>query len=114
MINVYRMVGRLMQLMQNSNFASGLSSGSKHGITEIVFRDNLRAAESEKDAPGLNSLKTFYIKAGIAFQRIAQSSPVLGKCRGVKNYEVIFSVICIKEFESIVTKSLMAPVSCEV
>ena len=48
MINIDRVIGRLMQLMQNTHTASALRRGSEYGKTELVFRHGLRTRESEE------------------------------------------------------------------
>ncbi len=42
MIDTYRMVGRLRQLVQDADVAAGHGGGGKYSGTEILFADGLR------------------------------------------------------------------------
>ncbi len=48
MVNIDGMVGRLMQLMQDSDLTVGLYGSSEHGITEILLCHNLRTTECKR------------------------------------------------------------------
>ena len=114
MINIDRMVGRLMQLVQDAHLSSCLSCCSKHCVAELILRYHLRAAESKEDTTLLNTLQTLHIQAGITLQCITQSRTVLGKSRRIKNYQIILLVVFVEILESIFADSLMASISREV
>ena len=63
MIDIDRMVGWLMKLMQDSHLSSCLCSCRENSIAEVVFRNYLRAAESKEDASVLDALNASSQKA---------------------------------------------------
>ena len=66
MIYVNRMIGRLMQLMQDADLALSHSRSRKDGHAELVFVDGLRSAEGKENATGCNRLECLDIKFGIS------------------------------------------------
>ena len=83
------MVGRLMQLMQDSHLSAHLGCSRKNSIAEIVLCDHLRTAESKEDASFLDALQALHIETGITLQGIAQSCTVLGKGWRIEDDEII-------------------------
>lgn len=114
MINVYGVIGRLMELMEDSHPAARLRGSGEYGLTEVIFRHNLRATEGEEYSSMTNLLQPFDIQPSIAAETIAQSLTVLGKGRRVEDDEVVGVVVLIEIFESILGVSLMAAVTGEV
>ena len=107
MVDVYRMIGWLVELVQNTNLSSGQRSSGKDRVTKVFFSNDLRAAECKKNAAAWHFLHRFLIQARIAFQRIMKCGPVLGKGRRIKDNQVVSvgSVNMVKEFESVLAKS---------
>ena len=62
MIDVDGVIGRLMQLMQDAHLTLGKGCCRKYRITEMVFRDHLRAREREEDATLLYLLESLLIQ----------------------------------------------------
>ena len=114
MINIYRMVGRLVKLMQNAYFAPCLCSSCEDGLPEVVLCYNLRAAESEENSAGFDSFKTLEVQSCISTQSVLQSLSVFGKGRRVEDDEIILSVVIVKILEGILTDSFMSCVTWEV
>ena len=83
MENVDGMVGRLMQLVHNSNLSTRLCGSRKHGIAELVFGNYLAATECEEQAARLNTLEPLSVEPRIAFKCIVKCGAMLSKCRGV-------------------------------
>ena len=111
MIDVDGMIGWLMKLMQNAYATTALSRCREYSIAEIVFRNNLRAAESKQKSSLTNSFESLDVQSDITFQRIVQSRAVLGKSRWVENNQVVLSVGGIEELKGILTESLMTLVA---
>ena len=47
MVNVDRMVSRLMELMENTHLPAGLGSSREDGIAEMILGNHLRTAEGK-------------------------------------------------------------------
>lgn len=114
MIDVDRMVGRLMKLMKDAHLATSLSSSCEDSIAEVVFSNHLRAAEGKQYSAWLNLFEALDIEACVALQGIMKSSTMLSKGWRVENDKVVFAIVGIKEFESILAESLMALVARKV
>lgn len=114
MIYVDRVVGGLVELVQNPHCPSCLCGGCEHSVAEIVFRDNLRTRESEQYSAFLYMLESLDVQPCVPLQCIAQCSTVLCKSRRVKDDEVIFVAIFLKELEGILTESPVSGVVWEV
>lgn len=114
MIDAYRVVGRLCQLVQDAYAAAGHGSGCEHGRAEVLFTDGLRARESEKNTSGLDFFESLDIEFAVALQGITQGIAVLGKSRRVKNYQVVLVAHAVKVFEGIFCIGGMAGVTREV
>ena len=56
MVDVNRVIGRLVDLMQDAHFAVGLHCSCEDSVAEVLLCDYLRAAEGEEDATGLYAL----------------------------------------------------------
>lgn len=107
MIDVYRMVSRLVKLVQDANLTTSLSSSCEDSIAEIVFGNNLRTREGEDYATRFNLLKSLHIKTGVALESITQSSTMLGKGWWVENDKVVVVASLIEVFEGILAISHM-------
>ena len=83
MENVDGMVGRLMQLVHNSNLSTRLCGSRKHRIAELVFGNYLTTTECEEQAARLNTLEPLSVEPRIAFKCIVKCGAMLSKCRGV-------------------------------
>ena len=89
MINIYRMVLRLMQLMQNPHFPSYLRRRTEDRQTKCLFIYGLRARESEQYPTGTNHLYRFRVNPLIATQGILHRIPMFRKSRRVQDNQVI-------------------------
>ncbi len=89
MIDVDGVIGRLMQLMQDTHLTLCKGSCREYRIAEMVFRNHLRTREREEDAPLFNLLESLLIQARVALQRIMQSATMLGKGWRVEDDEII-------------------------
>ena len=114
MIDVDRMIGWLMQLVQDANLSSCLGCCSKHSVAEIILGNHLRTAEGEEDSTLLDSLQALYIQAGISLQHLAQRCTVLGKGWRIEDNEIILLVVLIQILERILAECLVAWVAREV
>ena len=103
-----------MKLMKDAHLATSLSCSCEDSIAEVVFSNHLRAAEGKQDSAWLNLLEALDIKACVALQSIMKSSTMLCKGRRVENDEVVFAIVGIKEFESILAESLVTLVARKV
>ena len=114
MVDAYRVVGGLRQLVQDAHAAAGHGSGSEYGSAEILFADGLRTGECEKYASRFDFLESFDVEFPIALQGVAQGIAVLGKCRRVQNDKVVLVAHAVKVFEGIFCIGGMAGVTREV
>ena len=62
MVNIDGMIGRLMQLMQDSDLTVGLYGSSEHGITEILLVTICEQLNVKRIPPGLMRCKPFTFK----------------------------------------------------
>ena len=113
-IDIDRMVGRLMQLVQDAHLSASLGCCRKDGIAEIVLRHHLRAAECKQDATLLDALQSLHVQAGISLQGIMQGCTVLGKGWWVQDDEVILLVVVIEILECILADCLMTRIARKV
>ena len=65
MIDIDRMVGRLVQLVKDAHLSSRLCCRRKDSIAEMIFCDNLTATECEKNTARLDALEALHIQSGI-------------------------------------------------
>ena len=106
MVDVDRMVCRLMKLMQDANLTARLCCCGKDSVTEIILCNDLRATEGEQYATWFDVLECLHVQSCISLQGIVKSTTMLCECRRVKDYEVVLISLCIKVFESIFAESL--------
>ena len=114
MIDIDRMVGRLMQLVQDAHLSASLGSSGKDGIAEIILGYHLRATECKEDSALLDALQSLHVQTGISLQCIMQGCTVLGKGWRIEDDEVILLVMVIEILESILADSLMTCIAREV
>ena len=67
MIDINRMVGRLVQLVEDAHRAACLGGRREDGIAEMVLGYYLRAGEREQDATRSYFVKCFCVQTSIAF-----------------------------------------------
>ena len=89
MIDIDRMIGRLMQLVQDTNLTLSQSSSGEYRIAEMVLGDHLRTRECKEDTTLLDFLEGFLVQTGVALQRIMQRSTMFSKGRRVENDEIV-------------------------
>ena len=85
MVDVYRMVARLGELVKDAHAASALGSCGKDGIAEVLLVYHLRAREGKEDTARLDLLERLGIELTVTTERIAEGIAVLGKCRWVED-----------------------------
>ena len=88
-VDVDWMVSGLGELVEDADLAPCLSGSAEHGQPELFLADGLGAGKSEQDAARGDFLKSLGIEAAVTHQGVTQRALVLGKCRRVKDDEVI-------------------------
>ena len=83
------MIGRLMQLVQNTNITSALRSGCKNSQTELILTDSLGTTEREKNSAAPNLAHSLQVQASITLQSISYGFFMLRKGRWIQHDEVI-------------------------
>ena len=112
---IYGMVRRLRELVQNPHAAPCLGGGAEDGKTEHLAGYRLRAGESEEHASRTNFLKSTRIELLVTTQAVADRAAVLGERRGVKYYQVILVLLHIgKELEGVGIESAVTAVVREI
>lgn len=123
MVDVYRMVSWLVQLMQDADTATRLCSGREDGATEVVLGDYLRAAEGEEDATWLDLLECFGIELLIASERVAEHFLMLGEGWRIEDDQIVELTVwqlsaeacwIVEEVECIGRKGLVTWIAWEV
>ena len=114
MVDVNRVIGRLVDLMQDAHLAVGLHCSCEDSVAEVLLCDYLRAAEGEEDATGLDALQSFDVEACVAFEGVAQGCAMLGECGRVEHDEVIGLVVGIEELERVLAEGCVTLVAGEV
>ena len=114
MVDIYRMVARLGELVKDAHASTALGSCSEHRIAEISLVHHLRAGESEQDSTRLDLLECLCIELAITAEGIAQSITVLGKCRRIQDNQIVLVAHPVEVLERIFGVCLMARVAREV
>ena len=114
MVDAYRVVGGLRQLVQDAHAAARHGSGGEYGSAEILFADGLRTGECEKYASRFDFLESFDVEFPIALQSVAQGIAVLGKCWRVQNDKVVLVAHAVKVFKGILCIGCMTVVAGKV
>ena len=114
MIDIHRMISRLVQLMQYPYLTPSLGSSSEDCITEVFLGYHLRTTEGKEYATRLYLLQCLHVQAGIALQGMRQSTSVLSEGRRVEDNQIILIACLFKVFESILAKCLMTRVTRKV
>ena len=114
MINVNGMVGRLMELIEDTDTTPNLGSRAEHSATEIILGHHLRAGESEENAARRHSFEGCSIEFLIAAQGIVKHLTMLGKSGWIKNDEVVGERFSLEEIEGIGSISAMTGIAREV
>lgn len=114
MINIYRMVSRLSQLMKNAHTTTTLSRSSKYCIPEILLIDNLRTRESKQNTSRTNLFESFRIQFRISSQSITQGITMLSESRRIQNNQVILITHTVQILKRIFRISFMASIPREI
>ncbi len=69
-VNAYRMIGWLRELMQDTHFPPGIGCCNKYGFAEILPANRLRTAEGKDDPSRSNCLKGSLIQSLVTLQSI--------------------------------------------
>ena len=108
MIYIDRVIGRLCQLMQDSNLSSRYGSSAEDSQSELFLCDSLRAGEGEKDTAWSQLLQCGKIQLLVTLQRIVDGTAVLGKGRRIEHNQVILSLgHLLEKLKSIICHSLV-------
>lgn len=89
MVYVYRVVCRLVELVQDSHVSPTDCGGREHGETELLLVDSLRATERKENASLFDFLQGNGVEAGVSLDGVADGVFVLGKSRGVQHDQVV-------------------------
>lgn len=114
MIDINRMIGRLVQLVQDTHLPLGKGCRREYRIAEMVLRHHLRTGEGKEDAPFLYLLESLLVQPGIALQGVMQGTTVLGERRRVEDDEVVIGTCLLQILEGILTICLMTGIAREV
>ena len=88
-VDIDRMVLRLMQLMQDTHFASHLRCCTEDRQPESLFIHGLRTREGKQDTTRTDLLNRFGIDTLVTAQGILNGITMLGKRRGIQDDQVI-------------------------
>ena len=84
-VDVYRVILGLMQLVEDAHGASHLRCGEP----ESLFVHSLGAGEGKEDAAGSDHLNRLGVNALVAAKGILHRIAVFGKSRGIEDDEVV-------------------------
>ena len=90
MKDIYRMIGRLVQPVQDSDLAASLGGGRKYCQCKRFLRDHLRTTEGEYESTWSHLGNGGSIETLIGAEGIVECSSVLGECRRVHYHQVVF------------------------
>ena len=88
-VDVYRVVLRLVQLVEYPHFASHLRRCAEHRQTERLFVHRLRAGEGEQDTARTDYLYRLGVDTLVAAKRVLHGITVFGESGRVKDDEII-------------------------
>ena len=114
MVDIDRVIRRLMELVQDAHLATSLSCSSEDSVAEVVFCHHLTATEREKNTPRHNLFQSLGIEPCVSFQCIVQSPSVFCKSRRIEDDEVISCIRSIQVFESVLAERLVAVILGEI
>lgn len=90
MIDVYGVVGGLVQTVKDPHAAAGLGGGGEDGEGKGLLVNHLRAAEREDQTSGSDLGDRGGVQALVSAEGVVQSSSVFGECRRVNDHQIVF------------------------
>lgn len=90
MIDVYGVVGGLVQTVKDPHAAAGLGGGGEDGEGKGLLVNHLRAAEREDQTSRSDLGDRGGVQALVSAEGIVQSASMLGECRRVNDHQIVF------------------------
>ena len=90
MIDVYGVVGGLVQTVKDPHAAAGLGGGGEDGEGKGLLVNDLRAAEREDQTSWSDLGDRGGVQALVGAECIVQSASMLGECRRVNDHQIVF------------------------
>lgn len=90
MIDVYGMIGGLVQTVKDPHAAAGLGGGGEDGEGKGLLVNHLRAAEREDQTSRSDLGDRGGVQALVSAEGIVQSASMLGECRRVNDHQIVF------------------------
>ena len=89
MIDVYGVVGGLVQTVKDPHAAAGLGGGGEDGEGKGLLVNHLRAAEREDQTSRSDLGDRGGVQALVSAEGIVQSASMLGECRRVNDHQIV-------------------------
>ena len=89
MIDVYGVVGGLVQTIEDTDAAAGLGGGGEHGEGKALLVNDLRAAEREDQASGSDLGDRGGVQTLIGTEGVVQGTSMLGECRRIHDHQIV-------------------------
>ena len=90
MVDVYGVIGGLVQTVKDPHAAAGLGGGGEDGEGKGLLVNHLRAAEREDQTSGSDLGDRGGVQALVGAEGIVQSASMLGECRRVNDHQIVF------------------------
>lgn len=90
MIDVYGVIGGLVQTVKDPHAAAGLGGGGEDGEGKGLLVNHLRAAEREDQTSRSDLGDRGGVQALVSAEGIVQSASMLGECRRVNDHQIVF------------------------
>ena len=90
MIDVYGVIGGLVQTVKDPHAAAGLGGGGEDGEGKGLLVTHLRAAEREDQTSWSDLGDRGGVQALVSAEGIVQSASMLGECRRVNDHQIVF------------------------
>ena len=90
MVDVYGVIGGLVQTVKDPHAAAGLGGGGEDGEGKGLLVNHLRAAEREDQTSWSDLGDRGGVQALVSAEGIVQSASMLGECRRVNDHQIVF------------------------
>lgn len=90
MVDVYGVIGGLVQTVKDPHAAAGLGGGGEDGEGKGLLVNHLRAAEREDQTSRSDLGDRGGVQALVSAEGIVQSASMLGECRRVNDHQIVF------------------------